>query len=85
MAADLAVRSPRMTVSRAEGPWLEQRLGHWCGKPSCRIRNRVTIRAERGGQLDPQSPVAQGLNVLIGSPSLIAGKLPWAFGDRRIV
>ena len=32
--------------------------------------------AERGGQLDPQSLVAQSVGVLIGSPSLIAGKLP---------
>jgi len=33
-------------------------------------------RAERGGQLDPQPPVAQSVGVLIGSPSCIAGKLP---------
>ena len=37
---------------------------------------RVKTQAERGGQLDPQSLVAQSVGVLIGSPSLIAGKLP---------
>ncbi|MFO1044291.1 MAG: hypothetical protein U0941_21105 [Planctomycetaceae bacterium] len=36
-------------------------------------------RAERGGQLDPQSLVVQSIRVLIGSPPLIAGKLPWSF------
>jgi hypothetical protein len=33
--------------------------------------------AEQSGQLDPQSLVAQSVGVLIGSPLLIAGKLPW--------
>jgi hypothetical protein len=33
--------------------------------------------AERGGQLDPQSLATQSVGVLIESPSLIAGKLPW--------
>ena len=32
-----------------------------------------TVRAERGGQLDPQSLAAQSVGVLIGSPSFIAG------------
>ena len=30
--------------------------------------------AERGGQLDPQPVAAQSIDVLIGSPSFIAGK-----------
>jgi hypothetical protein len=34
------------------------------------------VRAERGGQLDPQSLVVQRVGVLIGSPPFIAGKLP---------
>jgi len=38
------------------------------------------ICAERGGQLDPQSLMVQSVGVLIGRPSLIAGKLPLAFG-----
>lgn len=33
--------------------------------------------AERGGQLAPQALVVQSVGVLIGSPSFIAGKLPW--------
>jgi hypothetical protein len=40
-------------------------------------------RAERDGQLDPQSLAAQSVGVLIGRPSLIAGKLPLAFGGGR--
>ena len=43
-------------------------------------RGRVGIVAEQGGQLDPQSPVAQSVGVLLGSPLLIAGKLPCTFG-----
>ncbi|MDB5348114.1 MAG: hypothetical protein JWP89_6491 [Schlesneria sp.] len=34
------------------------------------------ILAEPVGQLDPQSLAVQSIGVLIGSPSLIAGKLP---------
>ena len=58
------------------GPWLEERLDRWSGKPSILNRGRVTIRAERGGQLDTQSLVVQSVGVLFGSPSSIAGKLP---------
>ena len=38
------------------------------------------MRAERVGQLDPQSLAVQSVGVLIGSPPLIAGKLPLTFG-----
>jgi hypothetical protein len=40
--------------------------------------------AERNGQLDPQSLVAQSVGVLIGSPSFIEGKLPWTFGGKML-
>ena len=33
-------------------------------------------KAERVGQLDPQSLMVQSVGVLIGSPPLIAGKFP---------
>ena len=36
--------------------------------------------AEQVGQLDPQSLVAQSVDVLIESPSFIAGKLPGMLG-----
>ncbi|MBS0206716.1 MAG: hypothetical protein JSS49_27885 [Planctomycetes bacterium] len=39
--------------------------------------------AERCGQLDPQSLAVQSVDVLIGSPSLIAGKLPLSFDKLR--
>jgi hypothetical protein len=42
----------------------------------------VAIGAEQSGQLDPQSLVVQSVGVLIGSPSFIAGKLPWSFGGK---
>lgn len=38
------------------------------------------VRAERGGQLDPQSVAVQSIGVLIGSPSSIAGELLRSFG-----
>jgi hypothetical protein len=41
---------------------------------------RITIVAERGGELDPHSFAVQCVGVLIGSPSSIAGKLPWSLG-----
>ena len=37
---------------------------------------RFTIRAERGGQPDPQSLVVQSVSALIGCSSSIAGKFP---------
>jgi hypothetical protein len=40
----------------------------------------LPIVAELLGQLDPQSLAVQSVGVLIGSPSLIAGKLPLALG-----
>ena len=46
--------------------------------------DRVLLRAERGGQLAPQSLAVQSVGVLIGSPSFIAGKLPWSFGTAHI-
>ena len=49
-------------------------------RPSCSIPDRVIIRAERVGQLDPQSPVVQSVGVLIGGLPSIAGKLPCTFG-----
>jgi hypothetical protein len=44
---------------------------------------QVAIKAERGGQLDPQSLAVQSIGVLIGSPLLIAGKLPGTFGSMK--
>jgi hypothetical protein len=42
---------------------------------------QIQAKAERGGQLDPQPVVVQSGGVLIGCPSLIAGKLPGTFGQ----
>jgi len=44
-----------------------------------RNQNAQNRDAEPVGQLDPQSLVAQSVGVLVGSPLLIAGKLPWSF------
>jgi len=41
--------------------------------------------SEQGGQIDPQPLVVQNIGVLIGSPSLIAGKLPLTFGGKLAV
>ena len=57
-----------MIYFRAEGLWLDNR---WTVVPEnrrARIRNRVTIRAERVTPLDPQSLVAHSVGVLIGNP-----------------
>jgi len=45
------------------------------------VRNQIGdfahgLKAEQGGQLDPQSLAVQSVGVSIGSPSFIAGKLP---------
>jgi hypothetical protein len=45
------------------------------------IHQREAV-AEPLGQLDPQPVAVQSVGVLIGSLSLIAGKLPWSFGGR---
>ena len=42
------------------------------------------MSAERNGQLDPQSLAVHSVGVLIGSPSFLAGKLPWTFGGGPI-
>ncbi len=36
----------------------------------------LTVEAEKGGQLNPQSLTFQSVGALIGCPSFIAGKLP---------
>jgi hypothetical protein len=67
---------------RPAGAGLGERLDRWSGKLSILSRNRVRIRAEPVAQLDLQSLAAQSVDVLVGRPSLIAGKLTWSFGGR---
>jgi hypothetical protein len=63
--------------SQPEGAGLDELLGLWSGKR--RIPGRRDLPgAEQAGQLDPQSLALQSVGVLIGSPSLFAGKLPWS-------
>jgi hypothetical protein len=45
---------------------------HLPGKSTIRVWRRVAIRAERAGQLDPQSLAVQSVGVLIGSRLFIA-------------
>jgi TPR repeat protein len=44
------------------------------------MRPHATL-AEQHGQLDPQSLAVQSVGVLIGSPSFLAGKLPWSLSN----
>ncbi len=67
-----------VAISRPAGAGLGERLDRWSGKQSILIRDRVSIGAERAGQLDPQSLAVQSVGVFVGSPSSIAGKLPLA-------
>ncbi|MBS0204052.1 MAG: hypothetical protein JSS49_14195 [Planctomycetes bacterium] len=72
LVAQRASRSPSPAPSGPKG--LGELLDRWSGTPRILSRGCVGNKAEPAGQLDPQSLAAQSVDVLIGRPSLIAGR-----------